>query len=208
MFLSIWCSSIIQSVLISWNTLPFYITVLNMLNSTHGFFKILSHDDACTIHRSSLKTESSVSERYIIIKTTCQRDHYKCVCKFCIQENDIRITSDHHNFFFCFHGLGWDWVRLVRRQLFDLLYQPRMRGDNDCGAIGGMRIGRGNQNTRRRPAPVPFCPPQIPDDLDSKSGRRGGKPANNRLSYGTAIHTITKLSVWLSHNDHPEPFEM
>jgi hypothetical protein len=36
-FLSISCSSIIQSVLISWNTLPFYIRVLNMLNSTGGF---------------------------------------------------------------------------------------------------------------------------------------------------------------------------
>jgi hypothetical protein len=45
-----------------------------------------------------------------------------------------------------------------------LLYQPRMIGDGDFGEIGGMKIGRGNQSTRRNPAPVPLCPPQIPRD--------------------------------------------
>jgi hypothetical protein len=34
-----------------------------------------------------------------------------------------------------------------------LLYQPRMIGDGDCGEIGGMKIGRGNRSTRRKPAP-------------------------------------------------------
>jgi hypothetical protein len=46
-----------------------------------------------------------------------------------------------------------------------LLYQPQMINDDDYGAIGGMRIGRGNRSTRRKPAPVPLCPPQIPHDL-------------------------------------------
>jgi hypothetical protein len=36
---------------------------------------------------------------------------------------------------------------------------------DDYGAIGGMRIGRGNRSTRRKPAPVPLFPPQIPHDL-------------------------------------------
>jgi hypothetical protein len=45
-----------------------------------------------------------------------------------------------------------------------LLYQPRMIGDDDCGEIGGMKIGRGNQSTLRNPAPAPLCPPQIPHD--------------------------------------------
>jgi hypothetical protein len=30
------------------------------------------------------------------------------------------------------------------------------------GAIGGMKIGRGNQSTRRKPTPAPLCPPQNP----------------------------------------------
>jgi hypothetical protein len=67
-----------------------------------------------------------------------------------------------------------------------LLYQRRMI-DDDYGAVGGMRFGRGNRSTRRKPAPVPLCPPPIPHDLGSNPGRRGGKPATNRLSYGTAL---------------------
>jgi hypothetical protein len=46
----------------------------------------------------------------------------------------------------------------------DLLYQPRMI-DDEFGVVGGMRIGRGNRSTRRKPAPVPLWPPQIPHDL-------------------------------------------
>jgi hypothetical protein len=34
-------------------------------------------------------------------------------------------------------------------------------GDYDDGEIGGM-IGRGNRSTRRKPAPMPLCPPQTP----------------------------------------------
>jgi hypothetical protein len=55
-------------------------------------------------------------------------------------------------------------------------------GDYNAGEIGGMMIGRGNQSTRRKPAPVPLCPPQIPHAwADAKLGRRVGKPATNRL---------------------------
>jgi hypothetical protein len=41
---------------------------------------------------------------------------------------------------------------------FDL---PRVLED---GKFGAMKIGRGNLNTRRKPAPAPLCPPQIPRD--------------------------------------------
>jgi hypothetical protein len=45
-----------------------------------------------------------------------------------------------------------------------LLYKPQMIDEGDCGAIGGIKIGRGNRGTRRKPAPAPLCPPQIPHD--------------------------------------------
>jgi hypothetical protein len=45
-----------------------------------------------------------------------------------------------------------------------LLYQPQMIGDGVWREIGGMEIGRGNRSTRRKPAPAPFCPPQIQHD--------------------------------------------
>jgi hypothetical protein len=36
-----------------------------------------------------------------------------------------------------------------------------MIGDGDCGEIGGIKIGRGNRSTRRKPAPAPICPLSI-----------------------------------------------
>jgi hypothetical protein len=61
-------------------------------------------------------------------------------------------------------------------------------GDYDDGEIGGMMIGKGNRSTRRKPAQCRFvhyephmlCP-------DANLGRRGGKRATNRSSYGTAF---------------------
>jgi hypothetical protein len=75
-----------------------------------------------------------------------------------------------------------------------LFYEPQMIDDGDCGAIGGMKIGRGNQSTRRKPAAAPFCPPQIPHDHPVlEPDRRGGNPATNHLSYGAAYHAVQYL---------------
>jgi hypothetical protein len=61
-------------------------------------------------------------------------------------------------------------------------------GDFDDGEIGGMMIGKGNRSTRRKPAPVPLCPTQTAHACpDWNPGHRGGKPATNRFSYGTAL---------------------
>jgi hypothetical protein len=57
---------------------------------------------------------------------------------------------------------------------------------NEYVVYGGMRMGRGSRSIRRKPAPMPLCPPQFPNDLGSNSGLRGGKPPTNRLSFGTA----------------------
>jgi hypothetical protein len=53
---------------------------------------------------------------------------------------------------------------LALRPLLAFLYQPQMIGEGDCGAIGGMKTGRGNWSTLRKPAPAPLCPPQMPLD--------------------------------------------
>jgi hypothetical protein len=61
-------------------------------------------------------------------------------------------------------------------------------GEYDVGEIGGMVIGRGNQSTQRKPAPVPLCPPQTPHACpDANPGCCGGKPVTNRLSHGMAL---------------------
>jgi hypothetical protein len=44
-------------------------------------------------------------------------------------------------------------------------------GDYDNGEIGGM-IGKGNRSTRRKPAPVPLCPPQTPHAARARTMQR------------------------------------
>jgi hypothetical protein len=45
-------------------------------------------------------------------------------------------------------------------------YWPIVPAPGDCedGEFGGLKIGRGNRSTRRKPAPAPLCQPQIPLD--------------------------------------------
>jgi hypothetical protein len=76
-----------------------------------------------------------------------------------------------------------NWIQSAPRPLIGLLCQAP--DDYNDGEIGGM-IGRGNRNTRKKPVPVPLCPPQTPRCPDANPGRRGEKPATNRLSYSTA----------------------
>jgi hypothetical protein len=91
-----------------------------------------------------------------------------------------------YSFFFIIGGVGLSPLGTAATS--GLLYKPQMIDDGDCGAIGGMKIGRGNRSTRRKPAPAPLCPPQIPHNQTRARtpDSRGGKPATNRLSYGTA----------------------
>jgi hypothetical protein len=52
---------------------------------------------------------------------------------------------------------------------------------DECGTVGGMRIGRGHWSTRRKPAPVRFCPPQIPHDL-TRALTRAAAVGSRRLT--------------------------
>jgi hypothetical protein len=65
-----------------------------------------------------------------------------------------------------------------------------------CGAIGGMKIGKGNRSTRRK-----TCPSATWPDLGSNPGRRDGKPATNRLNYGAAFLFI--LACWKENQLRP-----
>jgi hypothetical protein len=68
-------------------------------------------------------------------------------------------------------------------------------GEYEDGEFDGMMIGRGDRSTRRKPAPVPLYPPQIPHNLTgANSVRGGGKPATNCFSYATAYQN-TKSEI-------------
>jgi hypothetical protein len=91
--------------------------------------------------------------------------------------------------FFCFSflGWGWDWVRLLRRPLIDLLHHPRMI-DDECGAVSGEWELAGETEVLWENMPQYHLSTTNPTwpNLGSSPGRRDGKLATNRLSYGTA----------------------
>jgi hypothetical protein len=89
-----------------------------------------------------------------------------------------------------FFFVGWDWVHLVLWP-FGLLYQTQM-------IRWLLWSDRWNENWKEKPKySEKTCPsatlsttnPTLPDP-GSNPGRRSGKPATNRLSYGTAFSPI------------------
>jgi hypothetical protein len=60
----------------------------------------------------------------------------------------------------------WGGVRVIPLST-PAASRPSVRApdDDECGAIGRIRIARGNRNTSTKPALVLLCPPQIPHDL-------------------------------------------
>jgi hypothetical protein len=96
----------------------------------------------------------------------------------------IALTTQHINTLFCFFfNIVLSALRLSplgTAATIGLLYQPQMIDDDDYGAVGGMRIGKGNRSTRRKPAPAPLCSPQMPHEQTRAAVRlsalRAGRP--------------------------------
>ena len=65
----------------------------------------------------------------------------------------------------CSFLVSWGEMRLSAlgiSPLFGLLYQPQMIDDDECGAVCGMKIGKGNRSTRRKPTSVPLFSAENP----------------------------------------------
>jgi hypothetical protein len=62
-----------------------------------------------------------------------------------------------------FFLVSWGGVRLSPLGTLTIVWPivPAQDDDDECGEVGGIRIGR-NRSTRRKPALVPLCPPQTP----------------------------------------------
>jgi hypothetical protein len=98
-------------------------------------------------------------------------------------------------FLFLVYSGEWDWLHFVRRPLFGLLYQPRMM-DDECRAVGGKVTGKGKPKYSEKTCPSATLSTTNPawPDPGCNPGRRGVKPATNRLSYGAAISCLSYVS--------------
>jgi hypothetical protein len=117
---------------------------------------------------------------------------YLTILSLCtLQSELVTVTSKDRRWLkafsdFLFLGMGWDWVHLVRRPLLGLLYQPRMRRRCSKQSVESQLA----EETEVLGETLRQChfvnhkshmtwPASNPD-------RWYGKPATNRLSYGTA----------------------
>jgi hypothetical protein len=98
--------------------------------------------------------------------------------------------------------LGWnETVYEVRESLFGLLYQPRMLDNDKHGGIGGM-VGKEGRSTRRKPAPLPLRPPQIPQGV-SWTGTPAATLGSQKLAACTSVTALlNRLSIELC--DRPD----
>jgi hypothetical protein len=115
------------------------------------------------------------------IKSTLK---FRCILSFYIHDKRHTLSIYLHGFFL------WGGTKsLCTAVTSGLLYKPQMIDEGDCEAIGGMKTGRGNRSTRRKPAPTPLCSPQNPTwpDPGSNPGRRGGKSPWIRYSQNSSV---------------------
>jgi hypothetical protein len=146
----------------------------------------MAYGQTCEVGGHCIRLVAMVTICCYNITFYCQQPSTRSHCDdtqkiiFYIEQTIFRVASPHSQakhrrrfksrrfvrFFFLFLGTESDCVHLVHRPLITLqvLYQPRMT-DDECGAVGGMRIGRRNRRTRRKPAPVSYYSSQNPHDL-------------------------------------------
>jgi hypothetical protein len=66
--------------------------------------------------------------------------------------------------------------------------------DDECVAVGGIKISRGNESTRRKPVPMPLSLPQIPHDL-SQARTRAAAVGTRRLTAWDMARPIRMTNV-------------
>jgi hypothetical protein len=73
-------------------------------------------------------------------------------------------------------------------------FWPIVPAPSDCedGELGGMKNGRENRSTRRKPAPTLLCPPQIPHD-QTRARTRAAEVGSQRLTTWAMARPMTDL---------------
>jgi hypothetical protein len=89
----------------------------------------------------------------------------------------VRLRTKGHAVFFSWGGVQMDPLGTSATE-WPIVPAP---GHYDYGVFGGIKIGRGNRSTRRKPAPAPLCPPQIPLD-QTGAGTRAAAVGSRRLT--------------------------
>jgi hypothetical protein len=115
---------------------------------------------------------------------------HKYVAEIFAKYSRINISSEEIKTLHFSSFLGWSGTEsasTITEATSGLLYSPGCWWmDDKCGAAGGM-LGRGNRNTRRTPAPVLLCSPQIPHDLNRARTRAAAVGSWRLTAWASAL---------------------
>jgi hypothetical protein len=100
-----------------------------------------------------MRTMPEMSASYAVSCHLGSRASRGNVFRHCIIQTNKTATS---SYFF----VGWGGVRLSPLGTSATNWPIVPAPDDEYGVVGGTIIGRGNQSTGRKPAPVPLCLPQ------------------------------------------------
>jgi hypothetical protein len=104
----------------------------------------------------------------------------------------LKRTYDLPPFFFWYSGgVESNWVQSALRPLRDLLCQHRAIMMMEK-LVEWWTIGKGNRSTRRKPAPVPLCPPQT--SHAARTVTRAAAVGSQRLTAWATTRPVLPLS--------------
>jgi hypothetical protein len=133
-----------------------YLKGINLCEWTGSVGMLLRYISSSLYHEVSLLDQCFSTGNTNTLRCTREEpgvhEHKLNVWMFCFVSSLQNCKYDGYftscrQFFLISRG-GVRLVHLARRPLFDLLYQSPMI-DDECEAVGGMRIGRGNRSIRR-----------------------------------------------------------
>jgi hypothetical protein len=117
------------------------------------------------------------------------------------EERSIHVFNRSHDVSF-FFLVSWGGVRLsllgTSATNWPIVPAPDVDNDDECGAVGGMRIDRGNRSTRRKPTPVPLFLPQIPHDQTWARTRAVAVGSRRLTTWVTTrpAHNVARDHLW------------
>jgi hypothetical protein len=118
-----------------------------------------------------------IGSREILNHAPRMHNHFKCLQTY-FEINTLFL-------FGCFTMLSVSKLQSVNNRLI-----------NECGAVGGMRTGRGNEITRRKPASVPLRPPQILHELSWNWTRLSAVASQRLTAWAMALQLYYQVYSW------------
>jgi hypothetical protein len=132
----------------SWSNICWYHIFLWVRHSLHFHRRNRSFQDVCLLFTTVLSHDMTT---------------LWAVCPLLFQTTAWCLLQDTVINFFLICIVGGGVQTGSTRHVGHLLAYCTSPGDREDGEFGGMN-GRGNRSTRRKSAPTPLCPPQIPLD--------------------------------------------